>query len=66
MCVGGCGGVCVGCVCVGGCVCVCERGVGESPQTHNPMLTLFIKGPYADHILIPQGSTRSSTFFDIK
>ena len=26
----------------------------------------FIKGPYADHILIPQGSTGSSTFFDIK
>ena len=25
-----------------------------------------IKGPYADHILIPQGSTGSSTFFDIK
>ena len=25
-----------------------------------------IKGPYADHILILQGSTRSSTFFDIK
>ena len=24
------------------------------------------KGPYADHILIPQGSTGSSTFFDIK
>ena len=24
------------------------------------------KGPYADHILIPQGSTRSSIFFDIK
>ena len=35
-------------------------------------MTLFssyeplIKGPYADHILIPQGSTGSSTFFDIK
>ena len=25
-----------------------------------------IKGPYADHILIPQGSTGSSIFFDIK
>ena len=24
------------------------------------------KGPYADHILIPQGSTGSSIFFDIK
>ena len=27
---------------------------------------LEIKGPYADHILIPQGSTGSSIFFDIK
>ena len=26
----------------------------------------IIKGPYADHILIPQGSTGSSIFFDIK
>ena len=25
-----------------------------------------VKGSYADHILIPQGSTGSSTFFDIK
>ena len=25
-----------------------------------------IKGPYADHILIPRGSTGSSLFFDIK
>ena len=25
-----------------------------------------LKGPYADHILIPQGSTGSSIFFDIK
>ena len=25
-----------------------------------------VKGPYADHILIPQGSTGSSLFFDIK
>ena len=25
-----------------------------------------LKGPYADHILIPQGSTGSSTFFDFK
>ena len=25
-----------------------------------------IKGPYADHILIPQGSTGSSIFFDTK
>ena len=25
-----------------------------------------LKGPYANHILIPQGSTGSSTFFDIK
>ena len=34
-----------------------------------PLVTpLFqgVKGPYADHILIPQGSTRSSIFFDIK
>ena len=30
------------------------------------ILTTFrLKGPYADHILIPQGSTRSSIFFDI-
>ena len=27
---------------------------------------LYLKGPYADHILIPQGSTGSSIFFDIK
>ena len=27
---------------------------------------LYIKGPYVDHILIPQGSTESSIFFDIK
>ena len=27
---------------------------------------LYFKGPYADHILIPQGSTGSSTFFYIK
>ena len=26
----------------------------------------YFKGPYADHILIPQGSSGSSTFFDIK
>ena len=26
----------------------------------------YFKGPYADHILIPQGSTGSSIFFDIK
>ena len=26
----------------------------------------LVKGPYADHILIPQGSTGSSIFFDIK
>ena len=25
-----------------------------------------LKGPYADHILIPKGSTGSSIFFDIK
>ena len=25
-----------------------------------------LKGPYADHILIPQGSTGSSIFFDVK
>ena len=29
-------------------------------------LTQSFKGPYADHILIPQGSTGSSIFFDIK
>ena len=29
-------------------------------------LCVIIKGPYADHILIPQGSTGSSTFFDIQ
>ena len=29
-------------------------------------LILFFKGPYADHILIPQGSTGGTTFFDIK
>ena len=28
--------------------------------------TVDIKGPYADHILIPQGSTGSSIFVDIK
>ena len=27
---------------------------------------IAVKGPYADHILIPQGSTGSSIFFDIK
>ena len=27
---------------------------------------LNFKGPYADHILIPQGSTGSSIYFDIK
>ena len=26
----------------------------------------LVKGPYVDHILIPQGSTGSCTFFDIK
>ena len=26
----------------------------------------YLKGPYANHILIPQGSTGSSIFFDIK
>ena len=26
----------------------------------------LLKGPYADHILIPQGLTGSSIFFDIK
>ena len=26
----------------------------------------LLKGPYADHILIPQGSTGSKIFFDIK
>ena len=33
---------------------------------HNHTFHMIIKGPYADHILIPQGSTGSSTFFDIK
>ena len=28
--------------------------------------TKYLKGPYADHILIPQGSTGSSIFFDTK
>ena len=28
--------------------------------------SVSLKGPYADHILIPQGSTGSNTFFDIK
>ena len=30
------------------------------------MCIFTLKGPYADHILIPQGSTGSSLFFDIK
>ena len=39
-----------------------------SARPHVPSRTSCgrFKGLYADHILIPQGSTRSSTFFDIK
>ena len=29
-------------------------------------VSTVLKGPYADHILSPQGSTGSSIFFDIK
>ena len=32
----------------------------------NEVIKTSFKGPYADHILIPQGSTGSSIFFDIK
>ena len=28
-----------------------------------PLQSVDFKGPYADHILIPQGTTGSSTFF---
>ena len=35
--------------------------IPPSPPQPDPF-----KGPYADHILIPQGSTGSSIFFDIK
>ena len=31
-----------------------------------PFLEKCLKGPYADYILIPQGSTGGSIFFDIK
>ena len=47
--------------------------VHEPPKQHKQpdyivrkKLRSSIKGPYADHILIPQGSTGSSIFFDIK
>ena len=30
------------------------------------MQSVTIKGPYANHILIPQGLTERSIFFDIK
>ena len=33
---------------------------------HEDQTLKEVKGPYANHILIPQGSTASSTFFDIK
>ena len=36
------------------------------PPPSNVGVHMCLKGPYADHILIPQGSTGSSTFFDIK
>ena len=32
----------------------------------NGIYVSYLKGPYADHILIPQGSTGSSIFFDTK
>ena len=46
----------------------------ETGQSIFPRITVYepaaceaeLKGPYADHILIPQVSTGSSTFFDIK
>ena len=48
-------------------ICICD------PLRQNPEQGSFVTspafniiGPYADHILIPQGSTGSSIFFDIK
>ena len=35
-------------------------------KTGELVIHKLIKGPYADHIRIPQGSTGSSTIFDIK
>ena len=35
--------------------------IGSMRKSHQ-----LFKGPYADHILIPQGSTESSLFFVIK
>ena len=44
---------------------VSERPI-QQPLSAHPSDLEDIKGPYADHILIPQGSTGSSIFFDIK
>ena len=41
-------------------------GIKFKPQSHSQQFCNDIRGPYADHILIPQGSTGSSIFFDIK
>ena len=43
---------------------VWTTGPGNSSAVRNGEEAF--KGPYADHILIPQGSTGSSIFFDIK
>ena len=47
------------CLCF--CLFVCSFVCFNSVQFPFPL-----KGPYADHILIPQGSTGSSIFFDMK
>ena len=40
--------------------------LGKVTLPHHPLKNIPLKGPYADHILIPQGSTGSSIIFDIK
>ena len=44
----------------------CENTVNLVQKLTIQSVTDKLKGPYANHILIPQGSTGSSIFFDIK
>ena len=49
-----------------GCHLLFEKGSSGCATVVIIRLDESLKGPYANHILIPQGSSRSSVFFDIK
>ena len=45
---------------------ICLKSPISKMVDRGDFTNMQLKGPYADHILIPQGSTGSSNFFDIK